>query len=74
MTTEDDQKLDQIGGAEDALSLAMGKVTALAEQYPELKTNTNYLAVQDQLAETENQIAYARQVYNQKVKKYYIFL
>jgi LemA protein len=70
MTTEDDQKLDQIGGAEDALSLAMGKVTALAEQYPELKTNTNYLAVQDQLAETENQIAYARQVYNQKVKKY----
>jgi LemA protein len=70
MATEDDQKLDQIGGAEDALSLAMGKVTALAEQYPELKTNTNYLAVQDQLAETENQIAYARQVYNQKVKKY----
>jgi LemA protein len=70
MATEDVQKLDEISGAEDALNLAMGKITALAEQYPELKTNTNYLAVQDQLAETENQIAYARQIYNQKVKKY----
>ena len=70
LATDDDQKLDQISGADDALSLAMGKITALAEQYPELKTNTNYLALQDQLAETENQIAYARQVYNQKVKKY----
>ena len=70
MATEDDQKLDQVSSAEDALGLAMGKITALAEQYPELKTNTNFLAVQDQLAETENQIAYARQIYNQKVKKY----
>lgn len=70
MATEDGQKLDEITGAEDALDLAMGKISALAEQYPELKTNTNYLAVQDQLAETENQIAYARQIYNQKVKKY----
>ena len=46
------------------------KITALAEQYPQLKTSSNYLAVQDQLAETENQIAQARQIYNQKVKKY----
>ena len=70
MATEDAQKLGEIGSAEDALELAMGKITALAEQYPDLKTNTNYLAVQKELADTENQIAYARQTYNQKVKKY----
>jgi len=68
--TEDLQKIGEMSGAENALSSAMGKITALAEQYPELKTNTNYLAMQDQLAETENQIAYARQRYNQNVKKY----
>lgn len=70
MAGEDAQKLGEINGAEEALNLAMGKVSALAEQYPDLKTNTNYLAMQHQLEETENQIAYARQLYNQKVKKF----
>ena len=70
MATEDNQKLGEIGGAEDALDLAMGKIIALAEQYPDLKTNASYLAVQHELSDTENQIAYARQTYNQKVKKY----
>jgi LemA protein len=70
MATEDAQKLAEVGSAEDALKLAMGKITAIAEQYPQLKTNTNYLAVQQELSDTENQIAYARQTYNQKVKKY----
>ena len=70
VATEDAQTLAEIGSAEDALKLAMGRITALAEQYPDLKTNTNYLAVQQELADTENQIAYARQTYNQKVKKY----
>lgn len=68
--SEDVQMPGETGSAEDALNLAVGKMTALAEQYPQLKTNSNYLAVQDQLAETENQIAHARQIYNQKVKKY----
>jgi len=70
MATEDGQKLAEIDGAEDALNLAMGRISALAEQYPDLKTNASFLAVQHELADTENQIAYARQTYNQKVKKY----
>ncbi len=70
MAAEDVQKLGEMGSAEDALKLAMGKIAALAEQYPDLKSHTNYLTVQRELADTENQIAYARQTYNQKVKKY----
>ena len=70
MATEDAQKLGKIDRAEAALELAMGKISALAEQYPDLKTNTNYLAMQQELSNTENQIAYARQAYSQKVKKY----
>jgi LemA protein len=70
MATEDAQKLGEIGSAEDTLKLATGKITALAEQYPDLKTSTNYLTVQQELADTENQIAHARKTYNQKVKKY----
>jgi LemA protein len=70
MPTEDAQKIGEIGKAEDALNLAMGRINALAEQYPDLKTNASYLAVQHELSDTENQIAFARQTYNQKVKKY----
>ena len=70
MATEDVQKMGEMGSAEDALNLAMGKINALAEQYPDLKTNANFLAIQQELADTENQIAYARQTYNQKVKIY----
>jgi LemA protein len=70
IATEDAEKLGEIDRAEDALNLAMGKMNALAEQYPDLKTNASYLAVQQELSDTENQIAYARQTYNQKVRKY----
>lgn len=70
MPTEDAQKIGEIGKAEDALNLAMGRINALSEQYPDLKTNASYLAVQHELSDTENEIAFARQTYNQKVKKY----
>jgi len=70
MATEDARAYGEIDSTEDALNLAMGRINALAEQYPELKTNASYLAVQQELSDTENQIAYARQTYNQKVKKY----
>jgi LemA protein len=70
MATGDAQKLGEIDITEDALNLAMGRINALAEQYPDLKTNASFLAVQQELSDTENQIAFARQTYNQKVKKY----
>ena len=53
--------------ADAALQQALVKVNAVAEAYPELKANQNFLELQSQLAETENQIAFARQYYNDAV-------
>ena len=46
---------------------AMVNVLAVAEAYPELKASANFLQLQEQLAETENQLAFARQYYNDAV-------
>src|SRR6478735_3710050 len=53
--------------ADQALSQALVKVNAVAEAYPDLKANQNFLELQKQLAETENQISFARQYYNDAV-------
>ena len=53
--------------ADAALQQALVRVNAVAEQYPDLKANQNFLQLQSQLAETENQIAFARQYYNDAV-------
>src|SRR3954466_15695581 len=53
--------------ADQALQQALVRVNAVAENYPELKANQNFLDLQKQLAETENQIAFARQYYNDAV-------
>jgi LemA protein len=53
--------------AEAGLSGALAKLFAVAEQYPNLKANENFLALQSQLAETENALSFARQVYNEAV-------
>jgi LemA protein len=53
--------------ADAALQQALVKVNAVAEAYPDLKANQNFLQLQGQLAETENQIAFARQYYNDAV-------
>ena len=53
--------------ADAALSQALVRVNAVAENYPDLKANTNFLDLQKQLAETENQISFARQYYNDAV-------
>jgi LemA protein len=50
--------------AEAHLDRALVNVRAVAEAYPELKASTNFLQLQDQLAETENHLAVARQRYN----------
>ena len=55
--------------ADAALQQALVRVNAVAENYPELKANENFLQLQGQLAETENQIAFARQYYNDAVAK-----
>ncbi|GHA83658.1 membrane protein [Algimonas arctica] len=64
---------DTVGGqvaAEGMLSAALGKLFALAEAYPELKANTNFLQLQDQLADIENKIAAARRFYNNASQEY----
>ncbi|MFH1548586.1 MAG: LemA family protein, partial [Candidatus Omnitrophota bacterium] len=46
---------------------AMGKFFLVVENYPDLKANQNFLAVQEELTSTENKIAFARQNYNDQV-------
>jgi LemA protein len=53
--------------ADQALQQALVKVNAVAENYPDLKANTNFLDLQKQLTETENQISFARTYYNDAV-------
>lgn len=53
--------------AESALSGAMNKFFLVVENYPDLKANQNFLAVQEELTSTENKIAFARQSYNDQV-------
>lgn len=56
--------------AEGMLGMAMGKLFALAEAYPELKANTNFLQLQDELSDVENKIAASRRFYNNAVQEY----
>ena len=56
--------------AEQALSSALGRFNLVVENYPELKANQNFLALQEELASTENKIGFARQFYNDQVMQY----
>lgn len=56
--------------AENMLSGALKSLFAVAESYPELKANTNFLQLQEKLTETESKIAYSRQFYNDTVQKF----
>jgi LemA protein len=53
--------------AENAVSKSLGRLLAVAENYPDLKANQNFLALQEELTGTESKIAYARQFYNDEV-------
>jgi LemA protein len=54
--------------AEGVLTQALGRLFALAEAYPNLKANENFVALQNELGNTENKIAYARQFYNSSIQ------
>ncbi|HPI77228.1 MAG TPA: LemA family protein [bacterium] len=58
------------GAAESQLGSALMKFFAVAEQYPDLKANQNFLSLQEELAATENKIAFARQFFNDSAMKY----
>ena len=58
------------GNAEGILGQALTRFFAVAENYPDLKANQNFLALQEELTSTENKISFARQYYNDSVLNY----
>jgi len=66
----DPDKLKQFQDAQNQLSGALGRLLAVTENYPDLKSNQNFLALQSQLEGTENRIATARRDYIESVRLY----
>jgi LemA protein len=62
------EALSAMAGAEQGLTQALGKLLAVAEAYPDLKANTNFLELQRELSDTENKIQAARRFYNGNVR------
>ncbi len=60
----------EMGAAEGVLGQALGRLFALAEAYPDLKANQNFMDLQDELAVIEDKIAAARRFYNSAVQEY----
>lgn len=56
--------------ASDMLSSALGKLIAVAEAYPQLKANENFVQLQKELSDTEDKVAYSRQYYNNLIRDY----
>ncbi|SFR79948.1 LemA family protein [Sphingomonas jatrophae] len=66
----DPAALQRFGEAQGALGSALSRLMVVVEKYPELKSNTNFLALQSQLEGTENRITIARRDYNEAVQAY----
>jgi LemA protein len=66
----DPDKVKQFQDAQTQLSGALGRLLAISENYPDLKSNQNFLALQSQLEGTENRIAVARRDYIEAVRAY----
>ena len=60
--------------ANNQLDGALGRLLALSENYPQLKSNENFLRLQDELAGTENRIAVERQRYNRVLEDYNVYV
>ena len=56
--------------AENDVTRSLGRLLAVAEAYPQLRANENFLALQEELTATESKIAFARQFYNDQVMRY----
>ncbi|MBI4527814.1 MAG: LemA family protein [Deltaproteobacteria bacterium] len=64
------RSVKETADAEGLLSQTLGRIFALMENYPDLKANENVLRLQEELTTTENQIAFARQYYNDLVMRF----
>ena len=70
MTAAQGAGLAERAAAEGQLTGALGRLLAVAEAYPELRANQNFVALQGELGNTEDKIAYARQFFNSAVQSY----
>lgn len=64
------EAIRKLGAAEGLLGGALGRLFALSEAYPDLKANQNMMQFQEELASTENKVAFARQAFNDSVLAY----
>lgn len=64
------QTVAEASAANNEMTTALGRLLMVAENYPDLKSNTNFIQLQDELAGTENRIAVARRDYNSAVQAY----
>ncbi len=64
------EAIKQLGASEGALGSALGRLFALSEAYPDLKANQNMMQFQEELASTENKVAFSRQAFNDAVLSY----
>ncbi len=62
--------MKELGGAEGALGSVLSRLFALSEAYPDLKANQNMMQFQEELATTENKVAFSRQAFNDAVMGY----
>ena len=62
--------VQQLSGAEQQLTGALGRLFAVAEAYPDLKANQTMMQLSEELTSTENKVAFARQAYNDAVMSY----
>jgi LemA protein len=62
--------MQQLAGADNALTQTLGRLFALSEAYPDLKANQNMMQLSEELTSTENKVAFARQAYNDAVMGY----
>jgi LemA protein len=66
----DPSAMRELAGAEEGLTGALGRLLAVAENYPDLKANQNMMQLTEELTSTENKVAFARQAYNDSVMAY----
>jgi LemA protein len=62
--------VQQLSGAENQLTGALGRLMVVAEAYPDLKANQNMMQLSEELTTTENKVSFARQAYNDAVMSY----
>jgi len=64
------EAMKELAGAEGMLTSALGRMSVVVEQYPDLKANQNMMQLSEELTSTENKVAFSRQAFNDAVTSY----